>query len=579
MAVDAMGNSYLRCPSCMKPLDGNTTCPACGSPAFFTQPAPFLPLGTSLAQARYAVGSLKEHNGDGATYIGFDCQAQRPVYIREFLPEAIAQRQEGQPFLRVMQGCETVWRDCAQNFLELWRKLQRLRGLSALIAVTDVFEENNTIYAIYDHMEWITLREFLLRGKMGCLTWERTRSLLMPVLSTLGNLHSQGVLHRGISPNTLMLGNDGKIRISGFSIWQAKTAHGDLTADLADGYAALEQYGLNGQQGVWTDIYAFAAVCYRTLIGSDPEDAVSRRHNDRLMVPAQFAERIPAYVINALINAMQVFPEDRTRTMEQFRAELSASPAAAAAAARPLPPQHPQPPPPRPAATPPAAGNTSSKKPKEKKPASGGVIALRTAAIIISIGLVFAVVIMAVFFRDQMSEAFDNIFSPQKTATNTTVLASSKTMLPIPALVGEQADTVIGRYADEFNITIGEKKYDDTIPQGEVIAQNPSANGSAEKGSVISLTVSDGPAPIELPGIIGKEFTKVRKDLETLGFVVVLSPASKENDGSQMAGHVASVIETIGAGYPKGKEIHITVWGNDDGTPWAETTAPAETTE
>lgn len=53
--------------------------------------------------------------------------------------------------------------------------------------------------------------------------------------------------------------------------------------------------------------------------------------NDRLMVPGKFAEALPAYVINGLINALQILPEDRTRTVEQLRAELSASPVATAA--------------------------------------------------------------------------------------------------------------------------------------------------------------------------------------------------------------------------------------------------------
>jgi serine/threonine-protein kinase len=563
----------------MKPLEGLEICPFCSSPAQFSQAAPFLPLRTLLAQGRYQTGRVLEHNGDGATYIGYDGHAQRPVFLREFMPEAIAQRQEGQSALQVMQGCETVWRDCAQNFLELWRKLQRLRGLSALIAVTDVFEENDTIYAVYDYMEWMSLRDFLLRGKMGCLSWERTRSLLMPVLSTLGSLHSQGVLHRGISPSTLMLGSDGKIRISGFSIWQARTAHGDLTADLADGYAALEQYGLNGKQGVWTDIYAFAAVCYRTLIGSDPEDAVSRRHNDRLMVPAQFAERIPAYVINALINAMQVFPEDRTHTMEQFRAELSASPTAAAAART-----VPQPPPPPPAAqaaplpaVPAAAEKTGNKrKKKEKKPASGGVIALRMAAIIVAVGLVVLGVVTALFFREQATEAMEDLLHLKPTtAASTTEAAPEKIMLPVPNLVGKQAESIIGEHADDFNIVTGEKKYDDKIPKGEVISQDPAAGATAEKNSTITLIISDGVAPIELPSIVGKDFIETRKKLEALGFVVIVPPASKENDGSHTAGQVASVIEKAGTGYPKGKEIHITVWGNTDGTPWQEATTPA----
>ena len=54
--------------------------------------------------------------------------------------------------------------------------------------------------------------------------------------------------------------------------------------------------------------------------------------NDRLMVPGKFAEQLPAYVINALMNGLQILPEDRTRTVDQLRAELSAAPGTSTAA-------------------------------------------------------------------------------------------------------------------------------------------------------------------------------------------------------------------------------------------------------
>jgi len=61
--------------------------------------------------------------------------------------------------------------------------------------------------------------------------------------------------------------------------------------------------------------------------------SVSRATNDKLMIPGKFAEIIPAYVINALVNALQILPEDRTDNVELLRDDLSASPSAAVSAA------------------------------------------------------------------------------------------------------------------------------------------------------------------------------------------------------------------------------------------------------
>ncbi|MBQ2415511.1 MAG: hypothetical protein II283_03665, partial [Alistipes sp.] len=90
--------------------------------------------------------------------------------------------------------------------------------------------------------------------------------------------------------------------------------------------------GLSGSLGTYTDVYAFAAVLYRTLIGSTPISAASRLTNDKLMIPGKFAEQLPAYVINALVNALQILPQDRTTNVDLLRDELSASPAAAGVA-------------------------------------------------------------------------------------------------------------------------------------------------------------------------------------------------------------------------------------------------------
>lgn len=549
-----MNEILQRCPGCMQPLPGNIVCPACGTPFVFDQPAPLLPLRALLLQGRIGVGRAVEQNGDGITYLAFDEQTKKPVMLREFFPAAIAMRAPGQPTQLIMQGCEAAWRDCAQNFIELWRKLQRLRGLSALLAVTDVFEENGTAYAVYEYMECISLRDFLLRGKLGYISWERARVLLMPVLSTLAHLHQQGILHRGISPNTLLFCSDGKVRLSGFSIWQARTAHGDLTAELADGYAALEQYTIEDKQGPWTDIYAFAAVLYRSLIGSDPDSAVVRRQNDRLMVPAQFAERIPAYVINALINAMQVFPEDRTRTVEHLRAELSASPTAVAQSVAYAPP------PARPDGTTkpvPKQGESDKKPPKER---SAGAVALTTMGIIVGIGAVLCGVLAWVLYGDAIKAFFSNIGSEPDTTSVVTTMPS----IVVPVLEGKT-------YSEELELEYENKlifkvtfQADETAAEGQIMKQDVAAGTSVRMNATITLTVSSGPPLIELPDMVGRPIADARAELEKAGFVVVADEMT--NDGTNEAGTVKSMNPLAGE-YPKGKQVFLAVWGNADGSP------------
>ena len=277
-------NTDNLCMGCMRPIGREKQCPHCGFQTDAVQITPYLPIRTVVG-GRYVIGKLLEYNGEGATYIGYDSVTGKDVCVREFFPLGLCKRMIDGVSVVPLTDFEKVYQDCGQSFAELWYKLARLQNQPGVIHVQNVFEDYGTAYAVYENLDGITLREFLLGSRTGYITWDKARQLLMPVLSALEALHGIGIIHRGLSPLTLLLGKDGKVRISGFCIPQVRTARSDLEPELFPGYAAIEQYGYKGQQGPWTDVYAFGAVLYRALIGSDPIEATTRVTNDRLMVP------------------------------------------------------------------------------------------------------------------------------------------------------------------------------------------------------------------------------------------------------------------------------------------------------
>lgn len=556
-----MINADDLCMGCMKEIGNLKQCPHCGFYADSPQIPPYLPI-RSVVGNRYLVGKVTEYNGEGATYMGWDLSTRAAVSVREFLPDAISTRGKGDSELKIMPGCEITFRDCYHSFLEMWRKLARLRGLSALISVIDIVEDHGTAYAISEYFEGATLREFLLRSKTGYISWDRARQLFMPVLSTLGTLHSTGIIHRGISPTTLLVGKDGKIRISGFSIWQARTAKGDLTAQLFPGYAAVEQQGYEGQQGAWTDIYAFAAVLYRSLIGSDPIDSASRLTNDRLMVPAKFAEQLPAYVINALINAMQILPDDRTRTVEQLRAELSASPSAAVAGEQYEPPRQED--------VKPSPSEIKSRMDARKKAQKTSI---KTALAILGAGLVvFFIIILAVRpFREFFFTRRDN------SGLTTKATQTQAQQVKVPDF------STIGNYGTITSSTVWTNRFtfkavyvftDSNDDKNKIVEQSVKPGTMVAPKTEIVLTVSKGAEMIRLPGdLIGKDFQSAEAQLATLGFIC--KKIDKPNDGFAQAGTVFSVSPTVNLEYAKGTTIYLYVWGEPPG---AETATAEETT-
>ena len=544
----------------MKEIGDEKQCPYCGFHAESQQISPYLPIRTVLGN-RYLVGKLLSYNGDGATYMGLDLTTREAINIREYYPIGIAARDFKTLQVTSEEGKEEQFSENKHSFVDMWRKLKNFSGLSALIKVQDILDGNGTCYVITENIEGITLRDYLLRNDLGYISWEKARPLLMPVLSTLGTLHSAGIIHRGISPSTLIVAaSDGKIRITGFSISPVRSARSDLKSQLFTGYAAFEQYGYEGgRQGTWTDIYGFGAVLYRTIIGTDPIAATERVTNDRLMIPGKFAEQLPAYVINGLVNSLQILPEDRTRTVEELRAELSAAPSAAASGldlepvktnkyqqtAQRLEPD--------------TEDDTVSEKreaAQKRHNRSSAVIAIASAIIVLAVAFL-------VLWKTGVIDL-----------DSTTTTAIQAEMVAVPNFVNKNYDDIMedAYYNRNFKFEKSEI-YSSTIEEGVVISQSVDVNTEVPKDTVIKLTVSKGKEIVTFPtsGLKDTKYEEAYKILSKAGFTV--QKTEKLNTGNYTVGTVAGYSLEPGASYEKGTTVYLFVWGEPETTTTTTTTA------
>lgn len=501
----------------MKELEEEQICPNCGFSVSSVQVAPYLSLGVVMGD-RYLIGKVLEHNGEGATYIGYDLEKGVVVNIREFLPQVLISRDANTNEITVLSNCDLVFSDCCQSFLELWRKLARMRGLSALICVIDIVEDYGTAYAIYEDVtEYQNLREFLLDTPAGYITWEQARQMFMPVLSTLGTLHSTGIIHRGISPNTLLITKDSKMIISGFSIGQVRSTGGDLPVQIFSGYAPIEQYGFSGRQGPWTDIYAFAATLYRTLVGSTPIEATSRVSNDKLMIPAKFAETLPAYVINGLVKALQIQPEDRTKNVEMMRHDFSASPTAAVQSGYSTYTTQPN--------QTDSDGETEIIDPAPSKDRSAKKTTLIT--FLISALICFSALAAVLYFV-----YIDRYGEPLKTTES--LMTQETTMLSVVDFTGQSAEILYEAYYTTYYDIKVNFVFSSDVEQGIIVRQSVPAGTSFSSGEKlpIAIDVSKGIEyiKINLSDYIGKPYESVKAQLEGLGFNITVNDSSYKND-------------------------------------------------
>ena len=474
------------CPGCMSPKADDDQCRKCGFDGT-ANPDEFLQIKTILSD-RYLVGKLLSSNGEGATYMGYDAELDSPVFIREFFPKGLCTR-EGENVYASEQYSDSFVTH-KNEFLSLARVLARMRNLSAILPVYDIFEQNDTAYYISEAVEYITLRDFLVRNG-GRLNYNQMCRLFKPVFSTLASLHSVGVIHRGISPETMIVGRDGRLRVIGFCISDLRTARTTLAPELFKGYAAIEQYGFDGDSGAWTDVYSVAAVIYRTLIGSPAPDATERVTNDRMIIPPDIAEELPAYALSALADALQILPNDRTQSIEDFRDELSAAPNVVNRA--------------RQQGTPEERPRTSTRK--RKKNSNKKYIAVAAVITVIVLSVVVLVFAKTVFNNNGDDTTPTSYTTSADSNPDYSSAVADRSKITVPDFTEYTAseilsveDTEMIELNENFKI-IWERKTDDS-EKGTILSQSVTKDDKVEKGTEITLEVSIGNGMVKVPDVV-----------------------------------------------------------------------------
>ncbi|MDD5017866.1 MAG: leucine-rich repeat domain-containing protein [Eubacteriales bacterium] len=318
--------AQTRCMRCMQEYKKEYgVCPFCGyvSEAAAANPL-YLPEGTVL-DGKYMIGTAVGHGGFGITYVAFDLALERKVAIKEYFPSGLSTRTSGNltifPF--TMQDAEKNYRYGRDKFIEEARTLARFSSLDSIVSVLTCFTENNTAYIVMEYLDGEDLMKYVKRqgGRIG---WDETLRLTAPVFDALTAIHAAGMIHRDISPDNIFLTSGGETKLLDFGT--ARFAMGEksksLSVILKPGYAPPEQYTSRGKQGPWTDIYALAATIYRVVTGGTPADAVERQLGTALERPGSLGTGISKTAEAALIKALELEPEKRLQTIEEFRQKL-----------------------------------------------------------------------------------------------------------------------------------------------------------------------------------------------------------------------------------------------------------------
>ncbi|MBE6817772.1 MAG: PASTA domain-containing protein [Ruminococcaceae bacterium] len=533
------------CMNCFEEKGDVRTCPYCGYADGAAQGTWHLPLRAIIAN-RYAVGRFLGANGDGATYLGYDVRSESPIIIREFLPVNLIDRAPDYSIRPQVQYAQS-FAACKEEFLNLWRGIARMRELTGVMTIYDITEDFGTVYVISEYIETITFRDYLDAQPSGRLPWEEVKRLFMPLLSTLSELHKAGIVHGCISPNSLRICKDGRVRLFQFSIPEVRTVGEVLPTAISPGFAALEQYSASETIGPWSDVYSFSALIYRSLTGNTLPEAPQRINDETIAIPDEVRQNTPEYVFEALWRGLRVNSKLRTRSLESLQNQLNGVREKIAEAVdteeeEALPP------------------------PEPPKKSHGGLIAFLIILVILAAAAALALTV----FREQTFSLL-GITSSTPAAEHTT----SEEMVTVPNFVTSNMtkeqikNNVI--WNEDFYIVF-EEKTDLNADINHICSQSVPAGESVNKGTQIILDVCIGRPDVELPNVTEMREADAVKTLEKLGFTV--SVVYVDNDGTKPKGVVSQMSKDAGVTYTYGTEVVLSVYAEVKPT----TTQPETTT-
>ena len=279
--------------------------------------------GTRLI-GRYTIEGVLGQGGFGITYLGIDELHEKKVAIKEFFPQGIVTRNiEYQDTVTVtFVGEKDNYEKGKERFLNEARTMAKFSKDEGIVKALDFFEINNTAYIVMEYLEGITLKQYLRENQR--IAPEDLIELLVPLIESLDEIHSQGMIHRDISPDNIMVLPDGRIKLMDFGAARDYTEFGEksLSIVLKPGYAPPEQYQTHGVQGPWTDIYALCATMYKCITGENPPDAIERVMDDSLKKISEFGIVIPTQEEAAIIKGMSVSAKDRYQDIKDFCEDL-----------------------------------------------------------------------------------------------------------------------------------------------------------------------------------------------------------------------------------------------------------------
>lgn len=539
-----------------------------------------------LIDQRYGVDALIAKGGMAAVYLGTDTRLGRPVAIK------------------ILAGTFSRDEDFVNRFVQEARSAAVLTHPN-VVAVHDQGVHNGHPFLVMEFVPGRTVREILHDSHV--LASAHALEIMRSVLAGLTAAHAAGFIHRDIKPENVLVTENGIVKLTDFGLARVIS---DIPVSDSTGAVLLGTMAYLSPEQVQqqrldqrSDVYSAGILLFEMLTGrvpftgTSPLDVAYKHVNSNVPSPSSFQPDVPPAIDHLVLAATQRDPNDRLQSAHEFldavnRAAAAVPPAEALTTVIPVnptvvmaTPAGPKPPEPaRPTGKPGAVARAKKRRPL-------GVITITIAAIVLGyFGFQFLGATVPVpnvagktseeaqtaLISAQLKFVIEEQFSedvPAGSVIQTKPGADSKTRKGkevvlvvskgperyiIPAdLAGQDPNQASAALvALTLDVTGTEDVYDDKIPQGKVVGTNPAAGKQVKRGAAITILVSKGPSPVEIPKLLGTDIQEATTALGKLGLSVVV--AEQIYDDST-AGQIISSDPVPGTKVAKGTAVKVIV--------------------
>jgi serine/threonine-protein kinase len=538
----------------------------------------------STIEGRYQVITRVASGGMGEVFRAHDAVLARDVAVKVLHPQLAGDR----------------------GFVERFRREARAAAIlnhPSIVGVYDWGSTDGTYFMVMEFVQGTNLRSLL--SEYGRLEPAQVVEVCLQVLAALDHAHGHGIVHRDVKPENILIARDGLVKVADFGLARAyadsyvSQAEGTVTGTVQ--YLAPEQ--IQGEPAdPRTDLYALGVLMFELLTGRTPfvgetSLSIAYQHlSGRVPPPSSVLPTVPDELDHVVLAATEKEREQRppsARAMREeiLRAGVGAPPAPRVAElAAQLPSGELVPDERAPTVTIPRSLSPRARRARLARRLFAAILLMS-----VLVGGAWATWVYAIPHYTQVPDVVGLTAQQAEARVHSAGLAvrtgpgEYSTTVPTGSIIRTapppdsrirkgrevvltpslgprliQVPDVSGKAQGEatriltdagFEVEV-KRDFDEAVREGRVIRQDPGADQELQEGSTVTIVVSRGPPPVEVPDVTGRRTQDARDRLEDLGFRVEVS---EDFSTDVPKGHVISTDPPPGQKAPKGSRVTLFV--------------------